>query len=214
MNKAPIFLLLILLAAFFFGKVSSYASENEDVNELKLNKAIKIDEGSRVFEISGEGKNKTQFRIKDNRNDEDSEFMVKGTISAASSDSVTIDGKVINLDSSITEEIKIVGKLEIGAYAMAKGIVKDSSFYAEKIVVDQRNKKDIEEENEVEEEIRDNNDNDNETATVSATPTPTVTVDDDEDENATMTAQQLDFGNIINAIQNFLNYLKDIASKI
>lgn len=204
MNKAPIFLLLILLAALSFGKISSYANANENVNELKLNKAIRIDEDSRFFEISGEGKNKTQFRIKDNHDDEDSEFMIKGVISAASSGSITIDGKVINIDSSVTEEIKIVGKLEVGAYAMAKGVIKDSDFYAEKIVVDQRNKKDIDEE-----EIEDEEEN----ATPSATPTPIVTVDGDQEENATMTAQ-LDFGNIINAIQNFLNYLKDIVSKI
>lgn len=210
MNKASIFLLLILLAALSLGGISAYADEDE--NELKLNNAIKIDDDSRIFEISGEGKNKTQFRIKNNHNDEDSEFMIKGVISASSSGSITIDGKVINIDSSVTEKIKIVGKIEVGAYAMAKGVVKDSNFYAEKIVVNQRNKNDIEEENEEENEDE-IEDNDDENATASATPTPTVSLDEDEDEDASYAAQ-LDFSSIINAIQNFLNYLKDIVSKI
>ncbi len=208
MNKAPILLLLILLATLSFGKVNSYANESEDVNELKLNNAIRIDSDSNLFEISGEGKNKTQFRIKNNHNDEDSEFMIKGVIAAASSDSITIGDKVINIDSSVTEEVKIVGKLEVGAYAMAKGIVQDSNLYAEKIVVDQRNKKDIEEENE--EEVEDNED---ENATASATPTPTVGLDDEEDENGTASAN-LDFNNIIQAVQNLLNYLKNWISVI
>lgn len=203
MNKTVIFVLLVLIAVFSFGKVSSFANESENVKQLKFNNSLRIDDDSSIFEISGEGKNKTQFRIKDNHNDENAEFKLKGTITATSQDSITIDGKVVNIDSSITEETKIVGKLEVGAYAMAKGIVVDSDLYAEQIVVNQRNKNSIEEENE--EEIDDEDEN----ATASATPTPTLT----EDEDATMTAQ-LDFGNIINAIQNFLNYLKDIASRI
>lgn len=206
MNKAPILLLLFLIGTFSFGKVYSYANENEDVKGLEVNNAIKIDNDSKFFEVSGEDKNKTRFRIKNNHNDENSEFKLSGTISATSLNSITIDGKLINIDSSITKETKLVGNLEVGAYAMVKGIVKDSSFYAQKIVVDQRNKKDVEEENEVEEEV---NDNDNENEAPSITPVPSITVD----ENATMTAK-LDFGNIINVIQNFLNYLKDIASKI
>lgn len=210
MNKTVMFVLLVLIAVFSFGKVSSFANESENVKQLRFNNTLRIDDDSSIFEISGEGKNKTQFRIKDNHNDENAEFKLKGTISATSSDSITIDGKVVNIDSAITEEVKIVGKLEVGAYAMAKGVVIDSDLYAEQIVVNQRNKNEIEEENEIEDEDQIDEDED-ENATLSATPTPTLT--EDEDEDATMTAQ-LDFGNIINAIQNFLNYLIGIASKI
>lgn len=208
MGKITILFLLILLAALSLGQNFAYADEDENENEAKSNRILEIIENSRFFEISGEGKNKTQFRIKDNHNDENSEFMIKGVISASTSNSITINGKVINIDSSVTEEIKIVGKLEVGAYAMAKGIVKDSNFYAEKIVVNERNKNNIEDEDE--DEI---DDDDDRNATPSATPTPTVGLDDDEDETATMTAR-LDFGNIINTIQNFLNYLIGIASRI
>lgn len=195
---------LILLTILSLGGVSAFADkdENKNENEIELKQSIKVNDDLRVFEVSGEGKNRTEFRIKDNHDDEDSEFMIKGVISSASSASITIDGKIVNIDSSVTEEIKIVGKLEVGAYAMAKGIVKDSNLYAEKIVVNQRNKEDIE----VDE------DDDDEIASPSAIPTPTIEIDDDE--NATQSARQLDFGNIIIAIQNFLNYLREIASKI
>lgn len=201
MNKTTVFFLLILLTALSLGGAFAYADENENETNVKSNAIIGINNDSNVFEMSGEGKNKTQFRIKDNHNNENSEFMIKGVITASTSDSITIDGKTINMDSSATEKIKIVGKLEVGAYAMAKGEIIDSKYYAQTIVVNQRNKKDIE------------NDNQDEIATASLTPTPTITLDNDEDQTATMTAQ-LDFGNIINTIQNFLNYLKDLASKI
>lgn len=201
MHKTSIFFLLILIAAFSLGTFSAYADEDQD--EIRPSRILDIIDNSRFFEISGEGKNKTQFRIKDNHNDENSEFMIKGVISASTSNSITINGKVINIDSSVIEKIKIVGNIEAGAYAMAKGEIIDSKYYAEKIVVNERNKNNIEDENEEEDEI----------AAPSATPTPTVELDDDEDETATMTAR-LDFSNIINTIQNFLNYLIGIASKI
>lgn len=201
MNKSPILVLVILLIALSFGKVSSYASD--DKAKLNLNGFVRIDD-SNIFQFSGEGKNKTQFRTTQHKNNEETEFMLKGVIDATSANSITIDGKVINIDSSETEDIKIVGNLEVGAYAMVKGEIKDSSYFAEKIVVNQRNKANNEIEDELEEDEDDN-------ATPSATPTPTIS--DDKDEDATMTAQ-LDFGIIINTIQNFLNYLRDIASKI
>ncbi len=159
MNKAPIFLLLILLAVISFGKLSFYANASENLTQVKLNQAVKIDEDSKIFEIDGEGKNKTQFRIKDNHNNENSEFMIKGVISAFTSDSLTIDSKTIKIDSSVTGDIKIVGKINVGAYAMAKGEIVNSNYYAEKIVVDQRNKKEVEQ---------------SENPTPSATPTVTL----------------------------------------
>lgn len=202
MNKTTIFFLLILLTALSLGGAFVYADENKNETNVKSNAIIGINNDSNVFEMSGEGKNKTQFRIKDNHNNENSEFIIKGVITTSTSDSITIDGKTINIDSFVTEKIKIVGKLEIGAYAMAKGEIIDSKYYAKTIIVNQRNKKDIE------------NDNQDEIVTVSLTPTPpTIALDNDEDQTATMTAQ-LDFENIINTIQNFLNYLKDLASKI
>lgn len=203
MNKSPLLVLAAILIVFSFGKVSSYASESDDKSKVNLNGFVRIDD-SNIFQFSGEGKNKTQFRTRQHKNDEETEFMLKGVIDATSANLITIDGKLINIDSSETEELKIVGNLEVGAYAMVKGEIKDSTYFAEKIVVNQRNKMS----NQNEDEIDDDQDED---ATPSATPTPTIS--DDEDDNATMTAQ-LDFGIIINTIQNFLNYLRDIASRI
>lgn len=211
MNKAVITTLLILIAVFSVGKISSFADEENNVGKLNINSETRIDGDSNIFQISGEGKNKTEFRIKDSRNDENSEFMIKGVITAVSLDSIVIDGKTININSSITGTTKIVGKLEIGAYAMAKGEIIDSKYYAQKIVVDQRNKKDLKD--------RENDENDDEIATVSASPIPTLsltptpvstqsgTEDDSHNKN-------LDLGRLIETIQNFLNYLRDFASKI
>lgn len=207
MNKTTIFFLLILLATLSLGGTFAYADEDKDENEVKPSRILEIFDNlnSKTFEIEGEGKNKTQFRIKNNHNDENAEFMLKGVITSFSSDSLVIDGKTIIIDSSVTEELKIVGKIEVGAYAMVKGKIIDSKYYAQKIVVNQRNKNDIEE--------NEDDDEDDEIASPSATPTPTIALDDEEDENATQAAK-LYFENIINAIQNFLDYLKGLASKI
>lgn len=204
MNKATIFFLLILLAVLSLGGTFAYADEDKDENEIRPNKILEIFDNLnlKTFEMSGEGKNKTQFRIKDNHNDENAEFMLKGVITSFSSNSLVIDGKTIIIDSLVTEEIKIVGKIEVGAYAMIKGEIIDSKYYAEKIVINQRNKKDIEDDKD-----------DEEIASPSATPTPTITIDEDDDENATQAAR-LNFENIINVIQNFLNYLRNLASRI
>lgn len=213
MNKAVITILLILIFMFSVGKISSFANEGNDVNKLNINSATRIDEDSNIFQISGEGKDKTQFRIKDSRNDENknSEFMIKGIITASASGSIVIDNKTINIDSSVTGNVKIVGTISVGSYAMAKGEIIDSKYYAQKIVVDQRNKKDLKD--------RDNDKNDDEIATTSASPTPTLsltptpvsrqsgTEDDSHDKN-------LDLGRLIETIQNFLNYLRDLALKI
>lgn len=199
MSKISIFFLLILIAAFSLRGVPVYADEDKDERTIKPSRIIETIENPKVFEISGEGKNRTEFRIKNNHNDEDSEFMIKGVINASTSNSITIDTKVINIDPLITKEIKIVGNIKVGAYAMVKGKIIDSKYYAQKIVINQRNRNNIEDENE--------------NSTPSATPTPTLRFDDNENETATMTAK-LDFGNIINTIQNFLNYLIGIASRI
>ncbi|MCL6096829.1 MAG: hypothetical protein M1444_04095 [Patescibacteria group bacterium] len=215
MNKAIVMLLLILVAAFSQGNFTPFAHA-EDVN---LNGTVRIGDESNIFgfsnqeseqeKIQEQNKNKTQFRIKDNHNDEDSEFMIKGVITSSSSGSIVIDNKTINIDSSVTGDVKIVGKIEVGAYAMAKGIVKDSNLYAEKIVVDQRNKKDLEESDA--EDL-----NASPTPTVSPTPTPvsTQSAATEEPEKSHDANLNLDLSNIILSVQNFLNYLRELAQKI
>ncbi len=197
MAKTLITLFLILTAALSLGGVFAYADEDNNEDEARPN---------RIFEISGDGKNKTQFRIKDSHDDEDSKFMIKGVISASSSGSITIGGKVINIDSSVTEKIKIVGKIEIGAYAMAKGIVRDSDLYAEKIVVDQRNKRDIDDEDE-DEEVRPSI-NPSPTPTPTATSSATIEADEDEDneqkEERTLNRLILSLENILSSLRKFV----------
>jgi hypothetical protein len=199
-NRIIIITLLILVSVFSLGKITSYANEGKNIDNLNLNKKTRIDDNSNIFNMSGEGKNKTQFRM-ETKHDNTSRFMVKGLITASSNNMLTIARKNIKIDPQVTGNVKIVGGINIGSYAMIKGIEIDSALYAEKIVVNQRNKNNFEDEF----------DNEDEIATKSATPTPTVILQEDEDSTTTA---KLDFSNIINSIQGFLNYLVGIASKI
>lgn len=155
MNKISIALLTTIIFILAASNLP-YAFANEISSDTKFNQNINIENNSTLLGTSGQGKEKSEFKIKSNN--DDSEFMIKGVISAFSTDSLTIDGKTIIIDSSVTEENKIVGKIETGAYAMVKGIIKDSKYYAKKIVVDSRNKINIEE-----------------NETLSPTPTPLLT---------------------------------------
>lgn len=205
MNKIFTILLIALIFCFSQGKVLALANTSDNNSDSQL----KIEEQTGAFNNLNKGKESFEIKIHDQNEPENNKgkddlnngFTVKGAITASSLDSITINNQLIKIDSSVTGDVKIVGKIELGAYAMVKGKIVNSDFYAKRIVVDQRNKK----------ELGETSEDKNTTATVSATPTPTITADDNE--NATMTAQ-LDFGNIINTIQNFLNYLKDWASKI
>lgn len=184
MKKAIIILLLILVAAFTKGYSVSYAKEKEVGFNVS---AIDNDQ-------SNQGKNKIQFRTEINPKTQGSEFMIKGVITASSSGSIVIDGKTINLNSSVTGNIKIVGAINVGSYTMVQGIIKDSNLYAEKIVVDQRNKKETGE---------------NESPTPAAT--HSASLEKNENEHA---STNMNLNNLIASIQNLLNYLQKLAVKI
>jgi multisubunit Na+/H+ antiporter MnhG subunit len=209
MNKALVILFLILVAAFSKG----YLASSSYAKDIKPNVKVNIDNQSNIFNLSTNGKEKTQFRTDNNK----STFMLKGVIAASSSSSITIDNKLINIDSSVTGNVKIVGTTSVGSYAMIQGIIKNANLYAQKIVVNQRNKNEIKNEN--------TNDINNETTlTITPTPiattTPTITPTPVGTESANLgdISQQIKttsgLGNVITTIQKFLNYLIDVASKI
>lgn len=143
MNKTSlVFLSALLLILLTAGTLpQAIANEVTNENEIEIEAGIK----SNFFETSGEGKAKTQLRIKSDEDNETSEFMIKGVITASSSNTITINNQVIDIDPLVTGEIKTVGNVSVGMYGMVKGIVKDSKYYAKKIVINNRNKKDIEE---------------------------------------------------------------------
>lgn len=203
MNKAIIVLLLILVAVFSKGNYSMFAHA-ESVN---LDNSVKIDEKSDVFDLSvqeeTQGKEKTQFKTKSDHNNQNTEFTLKGVITSSASDSIVIDTKTIKIDSSVTGDVKIVGTASVGAYAIVRGIIKDSNYYAKRITIDQRNKKDIEE----------NDQNQSVTPSIDPSITPTGTQSANVEENK-QTNSKFDLSKIILSVQNFLNYLKDLAQKI
>lgn len=156
----------------------------------------------------------------DNNNSHRSDFMLKGTISASSTSSLTIDNRVINIDSSVTGNVKIVGNDSVGSYAMVQGIIQNGNYYATKIVVDQRNKQENKENNE---------ENTSPTPTVTVTPTltptpsvsPTVTLtptptgtESASIEAAISTNLNSNIQQLINILSNFLTSLGGSISKI
>ena len=101
---------------------------------------------------------------------------------------------------------------------MIKGITQDSNLYAEKIIIDQRNIKKTEENGK-----KENNEQDEVTITPTVSPTisPTLTIiptpigtESANTDISQQTATTSKLGDIIIVLQNFLNYLKNLASKI
>ncbi len=188
------------------GNYTKHANAESNVN---LNSAVRIDENSNIFASANSNQNKeteheqnrkkTQFKLQNNN---ESDFSLKGVITSSSSTSIVIDNKTININSSITGKVKIVGNTKVGSYAMVQGVIRNSNFYAEKIIVDQRNKNEIKESG-----------NETPTTTISPSITPIGTEGANVEENQNSNIH-FDLGNIITSVQNFLNYLKGIAQKI
>lgn len=216
-----LFVIFTFIAAILIlqNKTASYVK----ADSIHLNNSIMLGEQSNIFDVSENGgtdyvrnnnnnnnnknqnnKENTFFRIqdKDNGKNPADKFMIKGTITASSSNSITINNQVILIDSSVTGNVKIVGTLQTGAYAMVSGVIQNSNYYATKIVVDQRNKEELNEQNKS-------------TGLSSAKEeaTGSANVEESNNANASISAE-LDFGNIIRAVQNLLNYLTGLASKI
>lgn len=151
--------ILLTIGQNYYAGTSNVANASFNDDLMKL---IKIDNHPNLFGSffklhNNDGKNKTP---------KNNEFMIKGTITASSSSSLTINNHVINIDSSVAGNVKIVGSIQTGTYAMVQGIIQNSNFYATKIIVDQRNKHENNKEDE----------NVTPTITPTITITPTVTV--------------------------------------
>lgn len=135
--SAVIFAFLII----FTTAVSAHEKENKNKDEeTEINTEVSN---------SDFGKNKTQIKIKDEDNDDEDgktnkkEFQIKGVISAYDATSITVGGQAIKIDSKITKEFKQRGKIAVGMYAKVEGIINNGVYYAEEIVVNNRDKKDI-----------------------------------------------------------------------
>lgn len=193
MNKLAIILLISTALLLSQNKIVSFAKENNEPNE------------NAQAEIGGDSKNKLQIRI-ENDNDEDEDenrdFMIKGVIEAKSSNSITIGGYLIIIDPTVTEKVKIVGNIEVGMYAMVKGEIVDSIFYAEKIVVNNRNRNDLEDE-----DIEDISITPSVSPTITPTATPTPTVEPEDEENSNESILR----GLIESLENLLDSLKKLA---
>lgn len=104
------------------------------------------------------------------------EFRIMGQITTVNSSSFVIGSQTVNIDKSKVDEFKQVGDLKVGMYAIVSGDIVDGSFYAERIVVNNRDK--IEEENEQETNLTP-------TPSVSVTPNATPSVSPSPSPSAT-----------------------------
>ncbi len=182
------------------------SNENLQIQNRNENKNQEETNEQEAGNLQIQNKEQTQLRIfpKENTNG-NQYFMLKGVITATSSGSLTINNTNILIDNSVTGNVKIVGNVQTGAYAMVQGIIQNSNYYADKIVVDQRNN---------------SNSNENEInefrlkiGTPSAYASPSANFE--QNENSTASAHENIFlSNLITRVQNLLTYLENLASKI
>ncbi len=201
MKKITAILFLAILFIFVQNTLPKANAESLGLNERLRVEANADNNGVQTQnenEVTEQNRNRTQFRLFNDSNN-NQEFRIKGTITASSSNSLTINSQVIKIDQSVTGNVKIVGNIQAGMYAMVWGVVKDSNYYAREIVVDQRNKWEV---------------NENEHgATPSATPAQGI--NEQEHENASLSAQaRLATGNITQRLDDLINFLKNWLSSL
>ena len=202
---------LILTAYLILGNGSTSYVNAESFN---LNNQIRLGEEFNVFPTTTPIQERDQEQIQDRdkiqlRLGADNKFMIKGNITAYSSNQITIDNKVININSSVTGNIITAGTIQTGAYAMVQGIIQNSNYYATKIIVDQRNK-------------GENNENvtttptitPNPTGTITPTPTITLAVTPAATSEAALEESQqggVNMGTILTSLENVLSYLRNFV---
>lgn len=179
---------------------------------INLNSPVKFDDVSNIFGVSLQNKEQTQLRTRTENNGTNT-FMIKGVITAETINSLTIGSQIINIDPSVTGNVKTAGTVRTGMYAMVQGIVQNSTYYAQKIVVDQRNKLELREGQEISETPTP-------TASVTVTPTPNVTVTPtltptpEATQNANIEESGKGSANVntlLTSLQNILSYLRQFV---
>lgn len=146
-------LLILFLTIFLFSKTIVLAdSEKNEKKEVKSE--IKIEKTETIHNEDENEENETEENEQGKN-----KFKIKGEITAYDGSSLTVNEQLIKIDPIVTEKLKIVGKLAVGMNAHVKGKIINGSFYAEEIVIDNRNKNKI---------------SPTPTPTISLTPTPSV----------------------------------------
>ena len=201
MKKITAILFLAILFIFVQNTLPKANAESLGLNERLRVEANADNNGVQTQnenEITEQNRNRSQLRLFNDGNN-NQEFRIKGTITASSSNSLTINSQVIKIDQSVTGNVKIVGNIQVGMYAMVWGVIKNSNYYAKEIVIDQRNKWEV---------------NENEQgSTPSATPTQALS--EREHENASIGAQtKFAVGNITQRLDDLINFLKNWLSSL
>lgn len=193
--------------------ISSYGKENNGNSKTKIE--VKQNNNENRIKIENE-ENENKNRIKIKIENDKGEFKIWGPIQSFTSSSITIDGRTITID----QNTRTVGQPNVDMYAKVEGTINNEDYLAEKIVVDNRNK---------------NDEDDNISPTVTISPTlspsvtevspttsieptvsvePTISISPTVTEGLTQAQQaekQFTLGQIIEALEKFLNSLKEIT---
>ena len=194
MNKT-LTVLIIAVTAVLSLSTLSYADNASNSATLRIREQNEIQTRD-TDQNQIQERDKEQFRTRLNNNSTDNEFMIKGNITSSTSNTITVNGKLISLDSSVTGNVKIVGNIQTGAYVMVQGIIKNSNYYANKVIIDQRNKEQLREGQEL---------NMSSTDSAKITPTP------NSSNSAFLGINQkggINMKNLLISLENILIYLR------
>lgn len=182
------------------GKSESKIEIKQDKNQIKIEEENEEEEN--------ENKNREKFLEK-----KDGKFKIWGPIQSFTNTSISLNGKTITIDQSVTNKFKRVGILKIGMYTKVEGVIITDTYYAEQIVVDNRNKKDLSVTPGVSPTISATI-----SPTITGTITPTISITPEISLTPTVTStesanigQPFILGEIIKAVENFLNSLKELS---
>lgn len=132
-------LLILFLTIFLFSKTIALA-DNEKKGGKETKSEIKIEKLETTHNEEEEDEDENE--IEENEQ-EKNKFKIKGEITAYDGSFLTVNEQLIKIDPTVTEKLKIVGKLAVGMNAHIKGKIINGSFYTEEIVIDNRNKNKI-----------------------------------------------------------------------
>lgn len=186
---------------------SSQEEKDNDNDTDATNQEVRNSNG-KSHEQTIKWENYNQFKVKKGN------FDIKGKITSFSATEMTLNGIGILLDASVSKELKITGNPKVGAYAMAKGIIVDNKYYAEKVATNNRSEVKNNHENETDSEDDDENEtNENSDSTINPSISPTPTPNSIETTNSENNTIQIETNSSF-IVQQLIEILRGLANAL